>query len=348
MKSLANELSSLIIEERGRKGFLRNISDPHWFQAFGCILGFDWHSSGLTTVVTGVLKDVLRPERHGIVVAGGKGMASRNTKDEIITKGLELGVSTVRLKELQYASRICAKVDNSAIQAGYPLYHHAFFFTEDGSWAIVQQGMNEKDGTARRYHWLSEHVNDYVVEPHDAIVGDLKREHVLNMTATEAEENRKTCVDLVRQDPNGLISSIRAMSPRTTLEKWTGHLLQNVDITAYEMPTDLNWKVFFDLYDIQPRSYEELLALRGVGPATVRALALVSQLVYGKPASWKDPVKFSFAHGGKDGVPFPVDRATMERTTEYLKGIVQGAEMERSLKIDALKRLCWLSREWGL
>src|SRR5438552_1935694 len=155
MKLLADEMAYLIVQDRGSGGFLGFMSDPYWFQAFGCVLGFDWHSSGLTTVVTGVLKDVLTLERHGVAVAGGKGMASRRAPEEIKTAALGVGLSTRRTEELQYASKICAKVDSAAIQAGYPIYHHAFLLNESGGWAVVQQGLNVEDKTARRYHWLS-------------------------------------------------------------------------------------------------------------------------------------------------------------------------------------------------
>lgn len=350
MKGLANEMVRVIVIEHGVDGFLRDISDPYWFQAFGCVLGFDWHSSGLTTVVTGVLKDVATPERHGLAVAGGKGKASRGAPADIEEASLKMRLSTSKLNEIQYASRMCAKVDTSAIQAGYPIYHHAFFVSEHGKWAVVQQGLDVKDGTARRYHWLSDHVKSFVVEPHDAIVGEMVRPRVINMTAKEAEENRKSCVDLVKDNPNSLISSIRVLSSKPTLDRWTEMepRLRVKQFPKYEMPSRLNWKVFSELYDVQPKNYEGMLAFRGVGPATVRALALVSQLIYGKPASWKDPVKFSFAHGGKDGVPFPVNVKGMEATTKFIREMVESTELDKVSKIDALKRLGRVAESWGL
>jgi uncharacterized protein len=350
MKSLADEMVRVIVIEHGVDGFLRDISDPYWFQAFGCVLGFDWHSSGLTTVVTGVLKDVVTPERHGLAVAGGKGKASRGALADIEEASLKMSLSTSKLNELQYASRMCAKVDTSAIQAGYPIYHHAFFVSEHGKWAVVQQGLDVKDGTARRYHWLSDHVESFVVEPHDGIVGETFRPRVLNMTAKEAEENRKSCVDLVKENPNSLISSICVLGSKPTLDRWTEiePRLRVKQFPAYEMPSRLNWKVFSELYDVQPRNYENMLAFKGVGPSTVRALALVSQLIYGKPASWKDPVKFSFAHGGKDGVPFPVDRKGMEATTKFIREMVESTELNRVSKLNALKRLGRVAESWGL
>lgn len=348
MKGLADETVRLLVEEQGPEEFLRRVSDPFWFQALGCVLGFDWHSSGLTTVVTGVLKDVLTIERHRVRVAGGKGRASRRAQDEIATIGGSFGISPSKVEELQYASRMAAKVDTAALQAGYPLYHHTFFITERGEWCVVQQGMNTRDRTARRYHWLSEDIRDFVVEPHKAVVGEAVRPMVLNMTAREAEENRNACVDLARGDPENLVSSIRRITPEASLDWWTEEGGPRVTYESFEMPRRLNWNLFREIYDVQPRNFEELLAFKGVGPAAVRALALVGQLVFGKPASWRDPVKFSFAHGGKDGVPYPVDRRIMDNSIMTLKEIVSATEVERDRRVGALKRLTKFSTEWGL
>lgn len=355
MKALADEMIRVMILDRGTESFLDHVANPYWFQAFGCVLGFDWHSSGLTTVVTGVLKDVLKLDRHGVVLAGGKGSASRRSPFEIEENAHRAGLSTSRISELKYASRMCAKVDTAAIQAGYPIYHHVFFLSEAGKWAVVQQGICTKDRTARRYHWLSDHVRSFVEEPHEAIVGDSMRSVALDMTAEESSENRKTCLDLVRDRPQNLISSVKDLcGSEQTLDRWVSGtpLLQferhRQNFQAFSMPSRLNWQVFFDLYNVQPRNYEELLAFEGVGPATVRALALVAQLIYGTQASWKDPVKFSFAHGGKDGVPFSVNRSSMDGTIGYLREMLEAAEVERSAKEHALRSIEKISAEWGL
>jgi uncharacterized protein len=348
MKDLANEMVRLMVDEKGAEDFLGRLSDPLWFQAFGCVLGFDWHSSGLTTVVTGVLKDVLTMEKHQVRVAGGKGKDSRRAQEEIVGIGEALSISSGQVERLCYASRMAAKVDTSAVQVDYPLYHHAFFIAERGEWCVIQQGINIRDRTARRYHWLSEGLESFVVEPHRGIVGEVIRPMALNMTAREAEESRKACVDLVKGDPENLASSIRKMGyGPASLDRWVEGAA-SPPITSFEMPRRLNWNLFRELYDVQPRDFEEFLAFRGVGPATVRALALVGQLIYGKPASWHDPVKFSFAHGGKDGVPFPVDRKVMDRSIETLREIVSATEIERYKRVDALKRLSKFSTEWGL
>lgn len=178
MAKLAKETVGIIVDEYGSAEFLRRLSDPFWFQALGCVLGYDWHSSGVTTVLTGVLKTAINPEEHGLAVCGGKGKASSRAPLEVSSAGEKFGFSTAKIESLKYASRMSAKVDNAAIQAGYPLYHHAFFVTEKSAWAVVQQGMNVEDRTARRYHWLSEHVEQFVVEPHNAIVGDAKEKRL--------------------------------------------------------------------------------------------------------------------------------------------------------------------------
>jgi hypothetical protein len=346
MRRLADAMVYLIVEEHGVAGFLHRLSDPYWFQAFGCVLGYDWHSSGLTTVVTGVLRCVLTLDRHGVAVAGGKGRRSLQAQEDIATLGEQLGFSSARIEELRRASRLVAKVDTALIQAGYPLYHHTFFLTERGDWCVVQQGMNEADRTARRYHWLSEGLASFVVEPHRAVVGDKVRDHVLNMTAREAEENRRVAVDLVKGRPQNLVSSIRRLAAESPgLDPWIAGAPAARPYQAFRMPRRLNWEVFHELYNRQPRGYEELIDTPGVGPATVRALALVAELIYGAPACWRDPVKYSFAHGGKDGVPFPVNRRVMDRTIRHLREAVEGAELSAQDRKQGLKRLAKFAQQ---
>ncbi|MEM0074865.1 MAG: DUF763 domain-containing protein [Conexivisphaerales archaeon] len=342
MKSLAEEMVMLMIEDKGQENFLRRISDPYWFQAFGCVLGFDWHSSGLTTVVSGVLKEALSMDRHGLALAGGKGRSGKATPQEIEKICSAAGISSGLQNYMKYASKMCAKVDNSAIQAGYNIYHHTFFITEKGRWAVVQQGLSNSDRTARRYHWLDEKVTNFVEEPHNGMVGDVVRDSALNMVAKESYENRKTCVDIAKDRPENTISSIKKLSGvGFGLDRWVFGMNR---VDAFSMPHKLNWEIFKQLYETQPRNYEELLAFKGVGPSTVRALALVAQLIYGKPASWRDPVKFTFAHGGKDGVPFPVDKRVMDETISYLKEVIEGVDSKG--KKDALFRLNMLQSNW--
>jgi hypothetical protein len=345
MHRLAREIVTIIIDEYGTADFLTRLSDPFWFQALGCVLGYDWHSSGVTTVVTGVLKNAVVPEEHGVAVCGGKGRVSRQAPSEIGIVGEKFGFSGERINALQYSSKMSAKVDNAAIQAGYQLYHHAFFITEDGTWAVVQQGMCPEDRTARRYHWLSNSVKSFVAEPHNAIVGDVKREVALDMTSMQSEECRKTSVDVVRENPKKIMRMVVTARPafQKSLQDWLPRTanspLKDFSIDFLSMPSIINWKVLQEVYEFQPNNYEELLGYKGIGPATVRGLALIAELIYGDKPSWKDPVKYSFAYGGKDGVPYPVNRRAMDDSIQMLRQAIQEAKVGDKDKMRSLERL---------
>lgn len=358
MTKLAHSMSKVIVDEYGQRELLRRLSDPVWFQAFGCVLGFDWHSSGVTTVVTGVLKQALAPDVHGIAVAGGKGARSKSALVDIPRLGESMGLSTSRIDALLYVSKMSAKVDSAAVQDGYSLYHHAIFFGERGDWAVVQQGMNPENRMARRYHWTSDTLQDFVREPHAGIICPQRGERVLDMTSAGSLGNQQVCLDLVRGHPGNLKSSIyRLAAAGNTLDRWlcdddnsnggTGEVgacspQQQPPLPlqpGYEMPRRLDWDLFKRMYDVPPRNYEELLGMQGAGAATVRALALVAELIHGAEASWQDPVKYTFAHGGKDGVPYPVARKVYDQSIKYLQGAIEGAELERQERADALKKL---------
>lgn len=348
MQKLAKEMVTIMVDEYGVDTFLRRVSDPFWFQALGCVLGYDWHSSGVTTVLTGVLKSSVNQMELGLTVCGGKGKASKKTPAEIELLGEKYGFSSSKLDSLLYASRMSAKVDTTAVQAGYPLYHHAFFVTERGEWVVVQQGINAKDKSARRYHWLSENVKDFVVEPHDAVVGDLKKDLVLDMTARASEGCRKTSTDIAKEEPKKLRNLLLSTRPvhQKSLQEWIpAPLGKEFEIDAFSLPRSLNWNAVKRAYDFQPKNYEELIGIRGIGPATVRALALVSDLVYGEKPCWEDPVKYSFCVGGKDGVPYPVDRATYDETIEILENAVKQAKVGGKEKLNAVKRLRVLANQ---
>ncbi|MGD0160527.1 MAG: DUF763 domain-containing protein [Candidatus Bathyarchaeia archaeon] len=345
MQKMAKEIVTIIVDEYGSDEFLRRVSDPFWFQALGCVLGYDWHSSGVTTVLTGILKQAVSSQQHGMAVCGGKGRASRRAPAEIETVGEEFGFSDDDVKALRHASKMSAKVDNVAVQAGYQLYHHAFFIANSGKWAVVQQGMCTEDRTARRYHWLSDDVRSFVVEPHTAVVGEVKRETVLDMTAKESEGSRKASVDLVKEEPKRLMRMVQSVRPefQKSLGEW---LPENGDpkwkecpFCSLSMPKNINWDTLRSVYEFQPSNYEELLGFKGVGPATVRGLALVAEMIYGEKPSWKDPVKYSFAYGGKDGVPRPVDRRAMDESIQILKRAVESAKIGDKEKIRSLQTL---------
>jgi hypothetical protein len=299
---------------------LRRLSDPFWFQALGCVLGFDWHSSGVTTTTTGALKEAVRGSEatFGLWVAGGKGRTSRLAPAEIVAACEVTGADGDALVR---ASKLSAKVDNTAVQSGHQLYHHAFFMTSSGSWAVVQQGMRAEDKTARRFHWLGEEVESFVDEPHAAVCADRRGEEVLNLVAAESAAARTSIVDLA------------------TMELPRRHeLIAHADVNPHYVE-----KVLVRTYENPPEDFESLLGVQGLGPKTLRALALVAELVYGTPASTRDPARFAFAHGGKDGTPFPVDRETYDRTIETMNAALAAPEVDRRERIAALKRLTKLA-----
>jgi hypothetical protein len=341
MVKLADSITEVVVLEYNEDELLSRLSDPFWFQAFSCVLGYDWHSSGTTTVTCGALKMALKPERHGIFVAGGKGKTSRIAPTEIANGCDVFGLSTINSEELVYSSRMSAKVDNTAIQDSYQLYHHVFIFTEKGKWCVIQQGMNPENKYARRYHWLSDRVESFVDEPHNAIVGEKEGRKTLDMTSHLSEETRKVSVDLIKDSPKKLkdiMFSLRKPG-QTSLSDWGLEVKDISKLSTLIMPKRINWNVVRGAYEFQPRDYEEMLSIKGLGPRTVRALALISEVVYGEPPSWKDPVKFSFAVGGKDGVPYPVDRKTMDESIEILRSGVEEAKLGKKEKLGALRRL---------
>jgi hypothetical protein len=353
MIKLSSAISTIIIEEKGSKEFFKRISDPLWFKAFGCVFGFDWHSSGLTTVVTGVLKQSINSETHGISVSGGKGINAIKPKYEI-PKLAENNhtLSTSQINNLVYASKMSAKIDSAAIQDGFSLYHHVIFFDNYGNWTIIQQGLNEKTKMARRYHWISDALVDYIIEPHKGIIGNERISLCLNMVSKDSEENRKTCVDLIKEGPESIKSSINKINKISSfenLDKWIYEPTSNPNfkiflkdkeaIENYEMPQTLNWRTMDELYDITPTNYEDLISQKGVGPSLIRALSLISEIIYGNRASWKDPVKFNYAHGGKDGVPYPIARNTYDKSIKYLSEVISGSKIEKKERISSLKRL---------
>jgi len=338
MVKLAGVITEVIVLEYGQDEFLRRLSDPYWFQAFACVLGFDWHSSGTTTTATGALKEAVNPESVGIAFAGGKGKVSRKTPSEILSLGEKFSLSTKQIEGMQYSSRMSAKVDNTAIQDGYQLYHHFFVFTEKGKWSVIQQGMNPVNRYARRYHWLSENVSSFVEEPHTGIACDSRGQTVLDMTARKSGESRNASVDIVKDTKDfsrfasrqALLGDFLGSEPKV-LHMPKTHFILNMKKRDIETLKKAN--------ELQPGNYEELLGIQGVGPKTVRSLALISEVVYGKPPSWEDPVKFSFAHGGKDKIPYEIDRSHYDKNIEILQSAIRNAKLGDTEKLKALKRL---------
>jgi hypothetical protein len=341
MRLLAREITLVVVSEFGPDEMLRRLSDPTWFQAFGCVLGFDWHSSGVTTTVCGALKDGLAGMEHesGLVFAGGKGGTSRKTPAELRTAGER--ILRVDPGPLVYASKMAAKVDSSGLQDGYQIYHHSFVTTLDGRWAVVQQGMRDTDGTARRYHWLGEGVSDFVVEPHASVAAEAPANgsaglEVLNLVAAESASARDVVSRVASLTPEQVA---RELGRLKSLSLPRHHEVRLADIR----PENLQ-KAFAATYERQPAGFEELLSVPGVGPKTVRALTLISELVYDAPASRRDPAVFSYAHGGKDGYPYPVDRETYDRDIAVLGDALRQARIGRAEKLDAFRRLSTYQR----
>ncbi len=332
MRLLAREILYILTIEGGKRKVLENLSDPYWFQAFGCLLGFDWHSSGLTTTVCGAIKESLKDigKEIGIFAAGGKGSLSLQTPQEIekIAENFSLSISP---HHLTYASRLSAKVDNSALQDGFQLYHHTFIFTEEGDWAVIQQGMDPYQGWARRYHWLSQKNLNFVDEPHKAICSEGRKEKVLNLVAKESKGVREVSSFLIREKPEKTIKEYKKLKEL--------YLPKHHEIKIPPVRLENFTRIIYQAHEREPQNFEELLCIKGVGPRTLRALALISELLYGEKASRRDPARFSFAHGGKDGYPFPVDRKTYDQSIAILKEAVSKAKIGRGEKLKALRRL---------
>jgi hypothetical protein len=329
MVKLSRAIVLYMAGEEGPGGIMRRLSDPYWFQALGCVLGFDWHSSGVTTTVCAALKEALRgiDQEVGLFAAGGKGGTSRRAPREILDAGDRI---LTDLQPVVYASRMAAKVDSAAVQDGYQLYHHTIFFTPQGQWAVVQQGMNPATRLARRYHWLSTAVQDFVCEPHAAICCDARGE-ALNLVAQESALARTVAVELARQSPERTLAEMMRVGSLTLPSR---HQVLLADIDPRRIRS-----ILLSTYERQPEDFATLLSLPGVGPATLRALSLISELVYGAPPSFRDPARFSFAHGGKDGHPYPVDREGYDRSIQILRLAVQQAKLGQRETSEAIYRL---------
>ncbi len=330
MIRLSGGMLEYMVEEIGPGETISRFADPFWFQSFGCVLGFDWHSSGVTTTTCGAVKEALRYRRDlGLYAAGGKGAASRRTPMEIEEHAERIGMGQEGPR-LVNASRMSAKVDNNGLQDGYQIYHHFFLFTSRGEWVVVQQGMNENAGYARRYHWLSRDLRDFTEEPHAAICCE-KRGLTLDLVASGSRETREVMGSLSAESPDRLVSELKGLQ-RLDLPR-------RHQIFLHDLHPDSIRKVLLLTYERQPEDFATLLGMPGVGAKTLRALALIAELLHGTSLSWKDPARFSFAHGGKDGYPYPVDRETYDASIEILANAVRSLHADRSEKAAALRRL---------
>jgi len=357
MVRLGHDLVRAIVIEEGPEAVVERLGDPVWFQSLGTVLAFDWNASGLTTILTAALKEAIRGEESelGIFICGGKGKTSRKTPQEILTWGDRLGLPESRASHLVYTSKMTAKVDSALVQDGFQLYHHSFFFTRSGAWTVVQQGMNTGAGTARRYHWHSKQARDLVSDPHAGIMSDVRLPSVLNLTAPASEATRTTSTELVSQRFPSLLKDLVLLSKHVTpLSKMARFrigsgpavggasqltLLELEDTEFRHHPVEGEdfarnkylQKILWRLCDEQPATYEKLLSTEGVGAKTVRALALVAEMIYGAKPSYEDPARYSFAFGGKDGTPYPVDRTTYDRTVALLRRYVPRSQKRARL-----------------
>ena len=374
MTRLSRSIIQAIVEEFGAEEFLRRLSDPTWFQSFGCVLAFDWNSSGLGTTTCGALKEGIRglEKDLGIFICGGKGKTSRKTPDQIIEWADRLSFSQKQTDNLVYSSKISAKVANTAIQDGFQLYHHTFIFSKSSNWTVIQQGMNENFGQARRYHWLSNTLRraqgkmDFIEEPHTGISSDLKV-RPLNLTAKESAKTKKVSTELVRDGYKTLLNDLRIIREKELKQPSlfkcetsdVSHQVRDIgcqksEVRLLNMPDDsvlpkltgnLEFskskyleKILYQAHEQAPENFEQLLMTKGVGPMTVRALSLVSELIYGAKPSYEDPARYSFAFGGKDGVPMPVNRQVYDKTLDIIEKGIKKSQIDNREKQSALKR----------
>ena len=349
MVDMAGAIGTLIVRDEGPEELLRRLSDPFWFQAFGCVLGFDWHSSGVTTTVCGALKEAAKKNANdlGIVVCGGKGATSRKTPAEI---RLACDRSGDPAETLIHASRLSAKVDSAAVQDGYQLYHHCFFFAPGRhAWCVVQQGMNASVRYARRYHWLSERLPSFVSDPHAAVACD-RRGTPLNLVAGESDKHRQALTALSREHPERLLREARPLFKAPDLPLFDGPASVKKTAADLRLPArhtlttrDLNSsslkKVLLRTYECQATEFEQLLNEPGIGPQALRSLSLLAEVIYNAPASHRDPSAYSFAHGGKDGHPYQVDRRLYDENLDRLRQALQRAKIGQTDKVEALRAL---------
>jgi len=331
MSRLGVAIVEAIILQFGREAFLSRVSDPFWFQSLGAVMGMDWHSSGITTSVMGALKQAVnkKSDELGIYICGGKGRHSRETPAELQRIGERAGFDAASLIR---SSRLSAKVDNTAIQDGFQLYLHSFILSSSGSWAVVQQGMNDATGMARRYHWHSANVHSFLEAPHTSIVGE-SQGVILNLTDKEAAGAKSGMLELVAEQPHHVMDEIR----RLVLP---GHH----DVRAEDINLKRLGSVLAVAHEKEVRDMENLLLLEGVGPRTIQSLALVSEVIYGMPSRFEDPARFSFAHGGKDGHPFPVPVKVYDETISTLDTALRLAKIGQQEKNEAIRNLHTLAQ----
>ncbi len=326
MAKLGLAIVENILIDYGKDDLLRRLSDPFWFQSLGAVMGMDWHSSGITTSVMGALKRAVNPHSKelGIYICGGKGKYSKQTPDELLKISERTGLDGNYLVK---CSKLSAKVDNTAIQDGFQLYTHNFILSDTGKWAVVQQGMSDLSSTARRYHWLSESLTSFVDDPHTSIYGQ-NTGYILNMADKQADGSRNGVMQIAAENPERMLKEISKLV-----------MPSHHDVRAKDVDLKRLGAVLWLAHEKQPADFQDLLLLQGLGPRTLQSLALVSEVIHGTSSRFKDPARFSFAHGGKDGHPFPVPIKVYDETISTLQTAVYKAKLGQSEKAEAIKRL---------
>lgn len=331
MMQLGGAIVEAIIIEYGRPALLQRLSDPFWFQSLGCVLGMDWHSSGITTSVMNALKKAInkRSAELGVYVCGGRGKSSRQTPEELMDIAYKTGLNG---NELVRNSKLSAKVDNTAVQDGFQLYLHSFVLTQEGDWAVIQQGMNGDNRMARRYHWLSSTLRSFVEEPHTSVCGK-NQGLILNLTDKEARPTKEGILELTKENPDKILKEVSLILPRH-------HDVRREDVNMKRLGAAL---VLAHETDVS--NMESLLLLQGVGPRTLQSLTLVSEVIHGTPSRFTDPARFSFAHGGKDGHPFPVPTKVFDETISVFDKAIHLAKLGDKDRSVALKNLSKVSQQ---
>lgn len=332
MGRLGLAITEAIVMEYGSAEVLRRLSDPFWFQSLGAVMGMDWHSSGITTSVMGALKGAINPrsKEMGIYICGGKGTKSRQTPEELLRLGERTGLDGM---ELVRCSKLSAKVDNTAIQDGFQLYMHNFIVNNEGLWTVVQQGMQNVGSTARRYHWHSSALSSFVEEPHTGICG-INQGQILNLVAKAAKPSQNAMLSMTTEHPDRMLAEVRKLV-----------MPDHHDVRAKDVDLKRLGAMLWLSQEKRPADFEELLLLEGMGPRTLQSLALVSEVIYGTPSRFTDPARFSFAHGGKDGHPFPVPVKVYDETIGVLGKAIHLAKLGHTDKQQAIQKLGELSRK---
>src|ERR1700760_282551 len=332
MAKLGLAITEALLVEYGKEEVIRRLADPFWFQSLGAVMGMDWHSSGVTTSVMGALKRAINPlsRELGIYICGGKGKHSRQAPEEIRKVCEHTGLDAVQLVR---SSRLSAKVDNTVVQDGFQLYLHCFVLNDLGEWTVIQQGMSDRSPLARRYHWHSAGLESFVEDPHTAICG-VNQGEILNLADRQAGGARTGVLSLTREKPESMMQDVQQLV-----------LPAHHDVRTEDVDLRRLGAVLWLAHDRQPADFEELVLLEGVGPRTLQSLALVSEVIHGTPARFRDPARFAFAHGGKDGHPFPVPVNVYDETIGVLQTAVHRAKLGQSDKMDAIRSLSTLARK---